>query len=173
MDQRKQAILKARALQLSRIEQLPTAFKGTSIEVVEFKIASETYALETSYIREVYPIKEYTPLPCVPAFVLGLINVRRKVLSLIDLGDFFELPKAEEIVGKKAIILGEDGMEFGILADGAIQVSSILLTDIQPPLPTLTAMRGEFLKGITHDGRAILDARKLFDSKKLIVDEAP
>lgn len=172
MDQKKQAILKARALQLSRVEQLSSTFMGEAIEVVEFGISSEKYALESSYIREVHPIKEYTALPCVPAFVLGLINVRRKVLSLIDLGVFFDLPKATEIVGKKAIILGKDGMEFGILAEGTIQMASLLLTEIQPPLPTLTALRSEFLRGITKDGCTILDANKLFNSKKLIVDEA-
>lgn len=171
-NENRDAILKARAKQLSLIEQAPSS-KSKAIEVVEFNISSETYALESIYIREVHPIRDYTPLPCAPAFIVGLISVRRKVLSLIDLCHFFDLPQTSEIIGKNVIVLEQGDMEFGILTDGMTKISLIPLCEIQPPLPTLTAIRQEFLKGITHDGRIILDAQKLFDNKQLIVNEVP
>lgn len=172
-NENKEAILKARAEQLSHLDNSLSSSKSKSIEVVEFNISSETYALESIYIREVQPIKEFTPLPCAPAYIVGLISVRRKVLSLIDLSHFFDLPKSSEIIGKKVIILEQGDMEFGILTDGMAKISLIPLSEIQPALPTLTAIRQEFLKGITHDGRIILDAQKLFNNKLLIVNEAP
>lgn len=169
----KKTVLKARAKQLSKIEQFDNVGKESSIEVVEFTIFSETFALESSCIREVYPVKDYTPLPCTPPFIIGLINVRRKVLSLIDLCHFFGRPKMQEIVGKKALILEQGDMEFGILADDVTNVSKIVLTDIQPALPTLTKVRQEFLQGVTSQGLIILNANKLFNYQPLIVNEEP
>lgn len=169
----KQSILKARAKKLSQIENPVTATDGKSVEVLEFEMAKENYAIESKYIREVHPIRDYTPLPCAPAFVVGLISIRRKVFALIDLCYFFDLPPIREIIGKKVIILEQGDMEFGILIDGTIKINFIPLSEIQPPLPTLTDIRQEFLKGVTKDGLIILDALKLLENKHLIVNEVP
>ena len=67
-------ILDARARILAR-EPAPAA--DASLEVVEFTLASEHYALAAEFVREVYPLEELTPLPCTPAFVLGITSVRQ------------------------------------------------------------------------------------------------
>lgn len=87
----KKRILKERARLLAQEPEKKEA--GDTIEILEFSLAHERYGIETSFIREVYPLKEYTPLPCTPAFVFGLINVRGQVLSIIDMRKFFELPE--------------------------------------------------------------------------------
>jgi len=46
---------------------------------------SEHYGIESCHIREILPLTEFTPLPCTPAFVLGLINVRGQILSVINI----------------------------------------------------------------------------------------
>ena len=83
----KKRILKTRAEVLARepdkIEQ------GEQIEVVGFTLSYEQYGVESLYVREVYPLKEYTPVPCTPAFVLGIINLRGEILSILDLRKFF------------------------------------------------------------------------------------
>src|SRR5262245_12872407 len=67
----KRTILRARAQALAREpEREETA--GETLQVVEFTLAYETYAIELGYVREVYPLKELTPLPCTPAYVLGI-----------------------------------------------------------------------------------------------------
>jgi len=64
-------ILRARARALARPrERTPVA--EASLELLEFRLAQECYALETRYVREVYPLKDLTPLPCTPPFVLEL-----------------------------------------------------------------------------------------------------
>jgi purine-binding chemotaxis protein CheW len=65
------------------------------IEVVEFLLAHEKYGIESKCVREVYPLKELTPVPCTPSFVRSIINVRGKILSVIDIKKFFELPEDE------------------------------------------------------------------------------
>jgi purine-binding chemotaxis protein CheW len=71
----------------------------------------------------------------------------------------------------KVIIIHDYNMEFGILADSIIGIRDIALRDIQPPLPTLTGIREDFLKGITMERVVILDAKKLLADKKIIVHE--
>lgn len=163
-------ILKERAKALTgEPEEKETA--GESIEVVEFLLSYEKYGIESSYVREVYPLKELTPLPCTPPFVLGIINVRGQILSVIDIKKFFELPEKGLTDLNKVIILHNDVMELGILADVILGVRNVFLSELQPSLPTLTGIREEYLKGITGDRVVILDAGKLLSDKKITVHE--
>lgn len=163
-------ILKARAKALAREPEKEEAVEE-SIEVVEFLLAYETYGIESSCVREVYPLKELTPLPCTPPFVLGIINVRGQILPVIDIKKFFDLPEKGLTDLNKVIILHTDTMEFGILADVILGVRHVLLSELQPPLPTLTGIREEYLKGVTSRRVVILDAGKLLSDKKIIVYE--
>ncbi|MBI2998359.1 MAG: chemotaxis protein CheW, partial [Deltaproteobacteria bacterium] len=108
------------------------------MEIVEFFLASEKYGVESSYVREIYPLKELTPVPCTPSFVLGIINVRGQILSVIDIKKFFDLPEKGLTDLNKVLILRNDRMEFGILADAVLSVNRASINDIQPGLPTLT-----------------------------------
>lgn len=144
---------------------------GESIEMLEFLLARERYGIETSFIREVYPLKEYTPLPCTPAFVFGLINVRGQILSIVDMRKFFELPEKGISDLNKVIILHGESMEFGILADEIVGVKVIPLTCLETTLPTLTDIRERYLRGVTRDQMAVLDAAKLLSDKNIIVHE--
>lgn len=141
------------------------------IEVLEFLLAYEKYGIESSYVREVYPLKELTPLPGTPPFVVGIINVRGQIVSVIDIKKFFDLPEKGLTDLNKVIILRNEEMEFGILADLILGVSSVSLSDMQPTLPTLTGIREEYLKGITGERLVILDAGKLLSDNKMIVHE--
>ncbi|MDP1939034.1 MAG: chemotaxis protein CheW, partial [Gallionella sp.] len=67
-----QRILKERAQALAR-EAVPAEAADASIEVIEFLLAHERYAVASEHVREVYPLEELTPLPCTPAFVLGIV----------------------------------------------------------------------------------------------------
>jgi purine-binding chemotaxis protein CheW len=166
----KQKILRARAQALAREPEPEEAARG-ALEVVEFLLADETYGIESWYVREVYPLKEFTPLPCTPSFVLGIINIRGQILSIIDLKKFFDLPEKGLTDLNKVIIVHNETMAFGILADAIFGVRSIRLDDIQPSLPTLTGIRAAYLKGVTSERLAILDAAKLLADKTLIVLE--
>jgi len=168
---RKQAILKERAGKAAQLAVSTETIAGM-IEVVQFQLADETYAIESQYVREVYPLKDFTPLPCVPPYVFGLINVRRQILSVIDLRVLFGLPLTEKVKDEKVIILDHDKMSFAIRTDGITGVQRIAQDDIQPPLPTITGISQEFLKGITANGIVIIDGRKLLSDKQLIVEES-
>lgn len=176
--QEKERILKERARELAR-EPEKKDTSGEYVRVVEFLLAYERYALEASYICEVYPLKELTPLPCTPPFVLGILNVRGRIFSVIDIRKFFELPEKGITNLNKVIILSTDkpvperidGMEFGILADAVSGVKSVPLHEIQTSLFTLTGIREDYLKGVTKDRTVILDAMKILSDKRIVIHE--
>ena len=164
----KDRTLKTRAEALAKKEK--KAHEGeTYLEVVEFMLAHERYALELTYIREVHPLKEFTPLPGTPPFVLGIINFRGEIISIIDLKKIFELPDQGLTDLNRVIILNSGEMEFGILADTILGVNTIPTGTIQPTLPTLTGVRAEYLKGITGDRVVVLDGGKILSDPKMVV----
>ncbi|MDP4029210.1 MAG: chemotaxis protein CheW [Gallionella sp.] len=141
------------------------------IEVVEFTLAHERYAVASEHVREVYPLEELTPLPCTPAFVLGIVNLRGEILSVIDIKKFFDLPEKGLTDLNKVIVLESDEMVFGIVADAISGVRRISRAGIQPSLPTLTGIREDYLQGVTAERVVVLDAGKLLNDEKLIVNE--
>ena len=169
-DEERDKILKERAKIFSR-ELEAKGEKDEYVEVLEFLLAHEMYGIELKYVREVYPLKELTPIPAIPAFVLGIVNVRGEILSVIDIKKFFDLPEKGLTDLNKVIILHSADMEFGILADSIIGVRNILLSEMQTSLPTLTGIREEYLKGVTKEREIILDGGKLLSDKGIIVNE--
>lgn len=164
----KKSTLKARARALAQEPIEKAALEG-SIEVVEFLLAYETYGIESSYVREVYHLKEITPLPDTPPFVLGIINVRGQIVSVIDVKKLFDLPERGLTDLNKVIIVRSKEMELGIIADSIRGVRSVLATDIQSPLPTLTGIRADYLKGVTSDRLVILDAVRILSDRRIVV----
>lgn len=163
-------ILHERALALA-VEPDRTQTLDQSIEVVEFLLAHESYAIESSYVREVYPLENLTPLPCTPAFVLGIVNLRGEIVSVIDVRKFFDLSQTGLPDLNKVIVLESGSMVFGILADAILGVRRIALAEIQPSLPTLTGIREKYLKGITPERTVVLDAGKLLADEEIVVQE--
>jgi purine-binding chemotaxis protein CheW len=166
----KKRILKSRAIALAKAPtEIDTAKEH--VEILEFGLASERYGIESSYIREVYPLKELTPLPGTPAFVLGVFNMRGQIISVLDIKKFFDLPEKGLTDLNKVIILHSSSMEFGILADVILGVRSVPLQDIQSSLPTLTGIREDYLNGVTKERLVILDAGKLLSDERIVVHE--
>lgn len=162
--------LRARAARLA-VEPEKKAAAKEFIEVVEFLLANEKYAVESGYVREIYPLNEITPVPCTPNFVIGIVNVRGQILSVIDIKRFFDLPEKGLTNLNKVIILHSGDMEFGIMADAIVGVRNLNLNEIETSLPTLTGIRKEYLMGITRDREVLIDAGKLLADKGIIVDE--
>lgn len=163
-------ILKARAKALARP---PESLKHTEavIEVIEFGLAQERYAIPTAAVREVYPLKDLTPLPCTPPFVLGVINLRGQILPVIDIKKFFDLPQQGITDLHKVIIVHHEEMDLGILADVVLGVRAVPLNALQPSLPTLAGIREEYLKGVTAERLVVLDVTRILADPRIIVHE--
>ena len=166
----KKALLRKRAQTLAK-EPQATA-EGERIEVLEFLLAQEHYGIESSYVREVWPLRDLTPVPCTPPFVLGIINVRGRILSVLDLKKFLDLPEKGLGDLNRVIILESDGMEFGVLADVILGVRSVPLKRLQQSIPTLAGVGQEYFSGIfTGEGLVLLDTGRILKDRRIVVNE--
>lgn len=162
-------ILKARAQALAR--EPAKAQAADALEIVVFVLAHETYGIETSFVREIHALTDLTPLPCTPAFVLGVVNLRGEIVSVIDVKKFFDLPEKGLTDLNKVVVLQSETMRFGVLADAVLGVRRIPVAEIQPSLPTLTGIREQYLKGVTSERTIVLDAERLLRDEKIVVQE--
>jgi purine-binding chemotaxis protein CheW len=164
------AILRARARALAR----PVATQRTSettIEVVEFRLAHERYAIEQAYVREIYPFRDLTPLPCVQPFFLGIINIRGQIVPVLDIRRFFDLPECGITDLHTVIVFDADDTEMGILADAVVGARSIGTSAIQTSLPTLTGIRSTYLKGVADGSLVVLDAQRIIADPAITMNE--
>src|SRR5882672_3736750 len=162
-------ILRARARALA--QPPPSAAPSTMLELLEFRLASERYALETRHVQNVHPLRELTPLPCTPPFLLGIVNVRGRILPVLDLKKFFDLPEKGLNDLHRIILVRGNDLELGLLADVIVGVRSIPADSLQPSLPTLTGVRGDYLKGVTAERLVVLDLARILADPKIIVHE--
>ena len=163
-------ILRTRAQALARPRER-AGVAESSLELLEFRLARESYALETRHVREVYPLKNLTPLPCTPPFVLGIVNVRGRITPVIDIKKFFDLPDKGLTDLHRVILVGNDDLELGLLADVIVGVRTLPLDALQASLPTLTGIRADYLKGVTAERLVVLDLDRILADPKIIVDE--
>lgn len=165
----RERVLRERAVALAKEPGRDVA--GERIEIVEFLLAHERYGVESSYVREVWPLRDLTPLPCTPSFVLGIVNVRGQILSVVDLKKLFGLPDRGLGDLNKVLILKSDSMEFGILADSILGVRFVATASLQKSVPTITGVGEEYLRGITEDRLIVLNALRILSDKRLVVNE--
>ncbi|AFM22789.1 chemotaxis protein CheW [Desulfomonile tiedjei] len=166
----KKRILKERARKLAQRAETQEK-EEESLQIIEFMLAHERYGVDVEYVKEVYPLKDLTAIPCTPSFVLGIINVRGQVFSVVDIRDFFDLPKHEITASFRIIIVKNENMEFGILADSVIGEQKIPLNKIQVDMPSLKGIRSHYVKGVTSERLIIMDVEKLLSDESIIVHE--
>lgn len=154
----------ARPLETSRIAEAP-------LELLEFRLARERYALETRYVRGVHPLRNLTPLPSTPPFVLGIVNVRGRILPVFDLKKFFGLPENGLTDLHRIILVGGNDLELGLLADIGVGVLTIAAQSVQPPPPTLTGIGADYLKGIAAGHLMVLDVGRILANPGIIVHQ--
>lgn len=164
--QEKLVLLKERAHALAQVPEQTETVRG-HLEITEFCLSVETYAFESSSIREVCSLKGLTLLPSTPPFVLGITNVRGRILSVIDIALLFGLSPQEVNTFSKAIIIKAEELEVGILTTTVLGVRRLPLSVLLPPLSALTTARSRYVKGVTSAGLILLDAQKLLAGTRL------
>lgn len=141
------------------------------MEVLCFTIGEEVYAIESTCVSAVMPLPQFTPLPGTPPFVLGIVNVRGHVVSVLDLRVFFELPIEGLSDRNYLVVLRDDDMEFGLLADRIRGIEQLRRDALQTGLANLTGIRASYLLGVTEDQKTVLDGRRLLGDPGLRIQD--
>ncbi|MBU0474487.1 MAG: chemotaxis protein CheW [Bacteroidetes bacterium] len=164
----KHKILKIRAKSLS-LQKTEYDSNQENINIIEFLLGTESYAFETEFVREVCLLNNFTPLPGLPDFVLGIINIRGQILSIVDINKLLNLPVKGLGELNKIIVIHNAKMEFGILADSILGTRSISINSIQTSYTSMPGTGAEYLKGVTSGHIIILDAAKILNDEKIII----
>jgi purine-binding chemotaxis protein CheW len=162
------SILEERARALSKSTE---AESGEMMQLVVFSLANETYGITTDYVREIQPLNDVSRVPCTPAFVVGVINIRGAIYSVVDIREFFGVRKQGITESTKVILVNAGGLEVGILADDVLGARSVPLADIRTPLATRASVKEEYVQGVTKDMLVILNLDAVMSDERIIVHE--
>ena len=165
---KEKAILLDRAQALARITREES---GEMTQLVVFSLATETYGIATHMVREVQPLRDVSKVPCTPNFVIGFINIRGAIYSVVDIRDFLGVPSQEITDSTKVILVNAANLEVGILADDVLGEISVPLSDIKPPLATRGGIKEEYIEGVTREMLSILNLDELMRDERFIIHE--
>lgn len=163
------AILRERARSLAKPLHA-TQEASESVDVLEFHLAQERYALEASAVDDVQPLIELTPLPGTPDFLAGVVSVHGTLTAVIDLKRFLDLPQQGVTDLHSIILLRSAELRIGLLADTIVGVHPVTKKTIQKEfLPA--GVQKEFISGVTADRLAVIDAAAILADPRLIVND--
>ncbi len=151
-----------------------TRVSGTGEDVfqaVVFQLFPETFAIEGRFVREVLNLRDMTPIPGTPSYVMGMIHLRGRILSVWNLKDFFGLREQGLTEMNKLIVLSNGYAEFGIVADHVEGYETFFRNEILDPPSSLSKLGTEFFQSVTSKGIIMLNAEKLLMSEKFIVHD--
>lgn len=137
---------------------------------LSFWLADEEYGLEILKVRELMGIMDITRVPQTPKFVRGVINLRGKVIPVIDLREKFSLPP-KKYDDQTCIIVVQVDTLMGIIVDTVQEVHDIPSADIAPPPKMGAAVDTRFLLGMGKVGdevKLLLDIDKVLSSDELV-----
>ena len=161
-------ILKERARQLAKKRKsINNDAEEETTLVIEFLLFPEKYAIAANFVEEVITMKEITPLPGTPEYVMGVINFRGKIVPVINLKILFMLKEQGLTEMNKVLLLRKDQAVFGLLADGITGSRNIAMHQLAEPPLNLSNIGKDYITGLMPDGTIVLDAAKMLNSNVL------
>lgn len=162
-------ILARRALKYARPPRQAPA-PGTLREVLLFTRQEARYAVPVTDVMQVVAAAPITPLPGVPAFYRGVVNVRGQILTVLDVPALWGGLAAPPAARPPLIVIrpGGEGFTLALLADSVAEITALPTVAILPPEGD---MQIAHVAGITPDGIAVLDVAALCADPRLIVND--
>jgi purine-binding chemotaxis protein CheW len=166
----KKRILKQRAM-LLKIKPESEEEVRDELSGIEFLLDEEHYFIESTYVVEVAHLKELTPLPGTPSAILGIFNLRGKILAIISLKKLLNLPEKAITNHNRIIVLKYRDIELGILADEIEGTNSIIKNKLQLNIPGISEKQNDFLIGISPGGVIVLNGEKLLTDSRITMNQ--
>ncbi len=132
---------------------------NTSVEtqLVVFDLASEFYGVDIGEVREIIRMQSITSVPGAPAIVEGVINLRGRVVPVVDLRKRLNLQVNEQTNETRIVVVDIDGRDVGAIVDAVTEVLRIPLSSIDPPSSMISDVDSDYLRGIARlEGRLII-----------------
>lgn len=138
------------------------------LQWVTFRLQEETYGINVMQVQEVLRYTEIAPVPGSPDYVLGIINLRGNVVTVIDTRSRFGLPPAEVSDNTRIVIIEAEKQVIGILVDSVAEVVYLKQSEIDNAPNVGTDESARFIQGVANrEGELLI----LVDLNKLLNDE--
>ena len=138
------------------------------LQWVTFKLDHETYGINVMQVQEVLRYTEIAPVPGAPHYVLGIINLRGNVVTVIDTRSRFGLQSAEVDDSSRIVIIEAEKQVIGILVDSVAEVVYLRRSEIDNAQNVGTEESAKFIQGVSNRDNELLI---LVDRDKLLSDE--
>jgi purine-binding chemotaxis protein CheW len=132
-----------------------------------FSIGSEFYGIEIKYVTEIIGIQAITEVPELPEYIRGIINLRGKIIPVMDVRLRFKKPSKDYNDRTCVIVIDMRDVSIGLIVDSVSEVISIADNDIVPP-PDVSRNGNKYIKGIGKVGN---DVKLLLDCDKLLNED--
>lgn len=138
------------------------------LQAVVFMLNRAYYGVPILQVQEIVKMTEITELPNTPDFVQGIVNLRGKIIPIIDMRKRFGLPEETMDENWKILILKEEDVLFGVMVDQISEVEKVPATLIEKPPKIVAGVNGKFINGIAKTENRLLI---LLDIAKILSDE--
>ena len=138
------------------------------LQWVTYRLGEETYGINVMQVQEVLRHTEIAPVPGAPDYVLGIINLRGNVVTVIDTRSRFGLPSADITDNSRIVIIESEHQVVGILVDSVAEVVYLRSSEIDSAPNVGTEESAKFIQGVSNrDGELLI----LVDLNKLLSDD--
>jgi len=138
------------------------------LQWVTYRLDEETYGINVMQVQEVLRYTEIAPVPGAPEYVLGIINLRGNVVTVIDTRSRFGLPPTDITDNTRIVIIESDEQVVGILVDSVAEVVYLRSSEIDSTPNVGTEESAKFIQGVSNRNGNLLI---LVDLNKLLSDE--
>ncbi len=126
------------------------------LQIVGFRVGRESFGVPIAVIREIVRVPEITAVPDAPNCVEGVINLRGKIVSIVDLRKRFGARTAESHKKNRILVAEVEGRMVGLVVDAASEVLKVPPSDVEPP-PSVFDAELNYVTGVAkHKGRLII-----------------
>lgn len=135
-----------------------------------FSLNKENYALEVRYVTEIIGIQQITEVPELPSYIKGIINLRGKIIPVMDVRLRFKKAPREYNDRTCIIVVDIRGVAIGLIVDSVVEVLSIPQSEVVPPPDPSTGFSNRYIKGVGkvgNDVKLILDCEKILNDDEL------
>jgi len=138
---------------------------SNEVQLACFKVGEERYAADIMLIKEIILYRKVTPIQKAPEFIEGIINLREKVIPVINMRKRLGLHAIEPTASTRIIITKVEGKSVGVIVDSVLNVLRVGKGDIQPPPRIIKGIESEYLSGIVRDGEELI---LIFDMERVL-----
>jgi len=138
------------------------------IQLVTFRLKDETYGINVMQVQEVLRITEIAPVPGAPGYVLGIINLRGNVVTVIDTRTRFGLPTTELDDASRIVIIESEQQVVGILVDSVAEVVELRNSQIDQAPSVGNDESARYIQGVASRDEGLLI---VVDLNKLLSEE--